>query len=410
MPSCYGGGVLTGSDILQTAARYYQAHLTDERREFLRTRYGLTADFVKDSQIGYAPHLFRDGVYVHLRHNGFSHEEIIRTGLSYEVTSPAGKPDGRDLFRGRLMFPYLVAGVPVYFIGRQTDHTPEIPGRDIPKYVKQIVREGGFHEPIFGQDSVIPGEPLIITEGITDALIVLQSGYSCISPVTTGFKETKVQEMVEHCRKASAVYIINDNENSGAGLKGAVKTALSLHSAGIVNYIGELPRPAGVDKVDMNDFIRGGGDLVAVLQSACNANDHPALQEERRTRRREQSGYRQVQTRRRLPGPYRGKDDIGALKQRMPSVSEYSGIPLGKRGSHPVYGSATGNNFQVNADGETWTSYHANARKGGDILKLIALEQGFLADETLPLRGDAFLKTKKYCEERWPAETSKQHA
>lgn len=396
---------MTGSDILQTAARYYQAHLTDERRDFLWTRYGLTADFVKESQIGYAPHLFRDGVYVHLRHNGFSHEEIIRSGLVYEVTSPAGKPDGRDIFRGRLMFPYLVAGVPIYFIGRQTDNTPERPGKDIPKYKKQTVREGGFHEPIFGQDSVKPGEPLIITEGITDALIVLQSGYSCISPVTTGFKKEKVPEMVDHCRTASAVYIINDNEFSGAGLEGAVRTALALHSAGIVNYIGELPRPAGVGKVDMNDFIRGGGDLAAVLRSACNANDHPALQEERRNHRREQSQYRQAQTRRRLSGPYQGKNTTEALKQRMPSLSSYAGISPGKRGAHPVYGSTHGDNFVISDNGETWTSFHGGAEKGksGDILKLIALEQGFLSDETLSLRGDAFLKTKKYCEERWPA-------
>jgi hypothetical protein len=69
-----------------------------------------------------------------------------------------------------------------------------------------------------------------------------------------------------------------------------------------------------------------------------------------------------------------------------------------------VYGSIHGDNFAISEDGETWVSFHGGAEKGkgGDILKLIALEQGYLTDEREPLRGEAFKQTIRYCRERWP--------
>jgi len=43
---------------------------------------------------------------------------------------------------------------------------------------------------------------------------------------------------------------------------------------------------------------------------------------------------------------------------------EYTGIPPGGRGSHPVYGSIHGDNFAISEDGETWVSFHGGGRKG----------------------------------------------
>ena len=87
----------------------------------------------------------------------------------------------------------------------------------------------------------------------------------------------------------------------------------------------------------------------------------------------------------------------------MPTISAHTGIAPGERGSHPVYGSTHGDNFAVSEDGETWTSFHGGdaSGKGGNIFKLIALEQGFMTDERQLLRGDEFIQTIKYCQERW---------
>jgi DNA primase len=42
-------------------------------------------------------------------------------------------------------------------------------------------------EPIYGLDTVEPGDPVLITEGIADAITAHEAGYPCISPVTVQF-------------------------------------------------------------------------------------------------------------------------------------------------------------------------------------------------------------------------------
>jgi hypothetical protein len=393
------------SNLLEEACRFYEKHLTGEHRAFLLSRYGFRPEFVEASRIGYAP---ADGtaLLLHLMDRGFEGEEIVRSGLIFRREKSGGTVTG-DLFRGRIVFPYLAGDqTPAYFIARATDATPTH-GDDIPpKYVKQIATPDGPKEPIFGYWSVMEGAPLIITEGIADALAALQDCRSCISPVTTAFKRERIDEAAEYCRRAGSVCIINDNEESSAGLKGAARTALALLKHGITRvYIGSLPRPEGVAKLDLNDYLREGGDLDPILAAAIPADDHPAVEEERR---QEWEGaatiYRSDLARQRRAGKPQGEDDdIEELKRRMPSLSAYTGIAPGKRGSHPVCGSTHGDNFAISRDGETWTSFHGGNEKGksGNIFKVIALEQGFLADEGLALRGEAFVKTIAYCRERW---------
>lgn len=397
--------------IMEDACRFFEQHLTDEHRAFLLARYGLKPWFVEKMRMGYAP-TDHDALLMHLMNRGYSGDEIIGSGLVHRWDRD-GSMGVTDQFRGRRVFPYLDGeGNPLYFIGRQTDETPPIWNKEReeydkpPKYKKVKNTSNGPREPIFGTWSVIEGEPLIITEGITDALAVLQDCRPCISPVTTRFKEERIDEAAEYCRKAGPVYIINDNEESDAGLEGAVKTAYALQCHGIVQvYIGNLPRPEGVEKVDLNDYLRGGGDLDPILEAATPADEHPAVKEEQR--KKIQAGVAALRSevsrqRWQVSGKKNG-DDIEDLKRRMPSLSTYTGTPTGGRGPHPVYGSTHGDNFAISADGETWTSFHGGNERGksGNIFKLIALEQGFLDDEDAPLRGEAFKRTIEYCKERW---------
>lgn len=393
--------------LMEEACRFYEARLTDEHRAFLLDRYGFQPCFVGRSRIGYAP---ADGtaLLLHLMDRGYGGEEIIASGLVQRWTKE-GKTGVTDHFRGRIIFPYLDGdGNPAYFIGRQTDETPTH-GDAVPaKYKKQIVTETGPREPIFGTWSLIDGEPLIVTEGIADALAALQDCRPCISPVTTSFKRERIDEAAAYCRRAGAVYVVMDNEESAAGLKGAAKTAYALLTHGIERvYIGTLPRPEGIEKVDLNDYLRGGGDLAPVLAEAVPAAEHPAVQEERRQAILAGcAALRSAVTRERwqTSGKKRRRgDDIDDLKRRMPSLSAYTGIAPGKRGPHPVYGSTHGDNFTVSRDGETWTSFHGGNEEGksGNLFKLIALEQGFLTDEDRPLRGEAFKQTIEYCRGRW---------
>jgi len=391
--------------LMETACRFYEAHLTDDHRAFLQERYGLIPAFVEAMRIGYAP---PDGtaLLLHLMDRGHSTDDILRSGLvsRWEKKDRTGITDH---LRGRIVFPYLSEQLaPLYMIGRATDETPADRSGSVPKYKKQIVKPDGPQEPIFGAWSVYSGDPLIITEGVTDALAVLQDSRPCISPVTTSFKEEKVAEVVTLCKGVAWVCIVNDNEESGAGTQGAAKTALTLLKNGIAEvYIATLPRPEGVEKIDACDFLRGGGDLEGVLADAIHADVHPAIREERRKETQAAvTAYRaEIARQRRIRNGTNNDDKIEELKNRMPSLSAYTGIAPGKRGAHPVYGSTHGDNFAVSEDGETWTSFHGGEEKGkgGNIFKLIALEQGFLTDECRPLRGEAFKQTIRYCRERW---------
>jgi hypothetical protein len=399
---------------MEDACRFFERHLTDEHRRHLWTRYGLMPDFVEAMRIGYAP---ADGsaLLLHLMDRGYSRDEIIGSGLvvPWQRTDEDGgtRSGVSDLFRGRIVFPYLDADLrPAYFIGRMTDATPALAGMTPAKYKKQLVTIDGPREPICGVWSVSPGDPLIITEGITDCLAVLQAGRPCISPVTTRFKREQAPEVAELVRRSGGpVYILNDNEESGEGGKGAANIAYLLISQALDGarvFIGSPPRPEGVEKVDLNDFLRSGGDLDAVIAEAIPAEEHPGvLAEQKRVYARIAADVKQQRDRQRWiesgKKPRRG-ESIEDLKARMPSLSAYTGIP-GGRGSHPVYGSIHGDNFLISEDGETWVSFHGGAEPGksGNLFKLIALEQGYLTDEREPLRGEAFKQTIRYCRERW---------
>lgn len=397
--------------LMESACRFYERSLAVEHRAFLLERYGFQPWFVRGSRIGYAPESGA-ALLMYLMDAGHTQAEIFSSGLvtRWDVD---GRSGAGDHFRGRIVFPYLSEErLPLYFIGRAT---PQTPGEAPAKYKKQVVVDGGATEPIFGAWSIVPGEPVIITEGIADSLSVLQYPMASISPVTTSFKKQRIDEAAEYCRKASAVYLINDNEVSGAGLQGATRTALALQTHGISRiYIGTIPRPEGVGKVDLNDYLRNGGNLDDLLATATPADQHPAVMGERqkewdagiaRLRSavvRQRWEAQQAKKKGKEKAPAKGVD-IEDLKARMPSLAAYTGISPGKRGPHPVYGSVNGDNFVLSPNGETWTSFHGgnDQGKGGNLFKLIALEQGFLADESQPLRGDAFVRTVAYCRDRW---------
>jgi len=98
--------------------------------------------------------------------------------------------------------------------------------------------------------------------------------------------------------------------------------------------------------VDLNDFLRSGGDLDAVIAEAIPAEEHPAVREEqKRMYARIAADIKQQRDRQRWiesgKKPRRG-ESVEDLKARMPTPSSYTGIPPGGRGSHPVYGSIHG--------------------------------------------------------------------
>jgi len=362
---------------LETAAAFFEASLQERHREHLRTRYGLTDETIARARIGFAP-ADRSALILRLMDAGLEAEEIRASGLF-----AVGLSGLFPLWRGRLVLPYLLGGRPAYFIARQTDETTDtLPG----KYAKQkrstLTAAGeripnGITEPIFGADTVRTGAPLIITEGVTDCISAHQAGYAAVSPVTIRFKKEHAAALVELCRPAGRIYLIMDAEASGAGLRGAVDTGLALARRGLRPYLCEIPRPEGLEKGDLNEFVRDGGDVAALFAAAIDVDEHPIADEILRLEagragdrlRSETIRQRAALSKNPKKGPTGPRLDKAEVLAAMPPLSALVGFE--GYGEHPRYGSATGHNLSV--DGDRWYCFHKGNEGGGGPLEWFAI-------------------------------------
>jgi DNA primase catalytic core len=259
----------TVEHIFEEACRFYEANMPDQIRSYLNQR-GISDETIKKQRLGFAP---RDGPSLldHLLEIG--HHQLAKSGLFIVKSEELAF----DLFQGRLMIPYLANHRPMYFIGRQTEFTPDKPW-EAGKYKKLLTHSNAHpyvsptvqNRYLFGTDSLRPGELVIVTEGIMDAIMAIQAGYSCISPATVRFAKKDFPLLLRETRRSSRTYIVNDSEDNEAGQKGAVATAGFLESKGRQALLVELPRQNGVDKVDLADFLHQEGpeELKKLLQTA----------------------------------------------------------------------------------------------------------------------------------------------
>jgi len=265
-------------------------------REYFHDR-GWTDATIDDARLGWAP-ASRTGLLDHLMREGYDRDAILGTGLFTE--------DFRPLWQGRYVLPYFDPdGQPVYAISRSTgsagggavgyDGHPAdgLSGKYAkPAHTKPYAR---ISEPIYGLGSVEDGQPVLVTEGIADAITAHQAGYACISPVTTRFKRDDREQLREVLddHDVPRAYVVQDAERpssdldeddrltltqAGEGLRGALDTAAYLVENDIDAQLAELPRP-GLDKVDLDDYLHEwstDGSLAPVLASSKPAREHPA--------------------------------------------------------------------------------------------------------------------------------------
>lgn len=248
-------------ECLTAAARAYHDNLTDEMYDDIKAKWGITRETCDQMLIGSCrTDGSEKGV---LRNAGFSFDEMLSTGLFSGVTNAISS------YKGRYTFPYWVRGRVEYMDGRRTEHTPGWKGKTPPKHYKLRTNKGEeknkyisiyIKNIIFGTDSLSTNKDYcLIAEGIADAIMAIQEGFPCVSPVTTKFNHVDHPRILKLVRKFKKVYICMDNERGGAGLAGAYATAKHLIDNGIDAYIVELPRPEKVDKIDLADYLRDHG-------------------------------------------------------------------------------------------------------------------------------------------------------
>jgi predicted P-loop ATPase len=108
-----------------------------------------------------------------------------------------------------------------------------------------------------------------VTEGVADCLVALQADVLTISPATVRFSKACYPRLLQLARHAQRMIICNDNEDSQAGMKGAMATAAFLDREGVDVRLVTLPRPAGVSKIDLADFLKS--HITEDFQRLCDA-------------------------------------------------------------------------------------------------------------------------------------------
>ena len=159
------------------------------------------------------------------------------------AATSAFRPTAQDglvpFFDGRIVFPYWSRGRVVFMIGRQTPWTPD-QSWEKSKYKKLAVqndRDGSHVAPciqndvLFNEDVLLTRpERVIITEGVTDCISLMEHGFPTVSPVTVQIREADWARLLPKLAGVKTVYICQDNEISEAGMNGA--HADGAHSRG----------------------------------------------------------------------------------------------------------------------------------------------------------------------------------
>jgi DNA primase len=245
-----------------------------------REQWGLTADTLQRFRVGFAP-VSPKALWTHLQEAGFPPLDLKKSGLFVLVNG-----EFLDFYQGRIIFPDWSAlplnshwGDVVYFIGRQTEQTPNVHWEK-GKYKKLLthsekhpyVSEAVSNRYFFGEHALGQARDgdLLITEGIADALAAFQTGIPCLSPGTVTFREADWPRLTHRTRIARHVIIINDAEANQAGERGALKTAAYLFRQGIDARIGTLPRPEGLEKIDIADYLKShtGDEFRQIMSEA----------------------------------------------------------------------------------------------------------------------------------------------
>ncbi|MBZ5622141.1 MAG: hypothetical protein LAQ69_25945 [Acidobacteriia bacterium] len=92
-------------------------------------------------------------------------------------------------------------------------------------------------------EDVLAARPdrIVITEGVTDCISLMEHGFPVVSPVTVQIKDADWERILPKLAGAKTIFLCQDNELSDAGMRGALRTAQILIENGITTRVATLP-------------------------------------------------------------------------------------------------------------------------------------------------------------------------
>ncbi len=277
-------------EALTALAEFYHRRLKEAPKvlEWLHAHYGISDDTIDSLQIGFAANgacqdngtKYR-GVLSALtkRKDPFTLRELGATG----AFNPTSQDSLYPFFDRRIIFPYWSRGRVVFMIGRQTPWTPDNE-YERGKYKKLRVhndRKNHYIAPsinnshLYNEDCLLARpERVIITEGVTDCIALMERGFPVVSPVTVRIRASDWSRLLPKLQGVKTVYICQDNEVSEVGLNGALQTASVLTGHKIETKLVVLPldekqqqaRRELRERFDLEAAV-GAGELTKLLDS-----------------------------------------------------------------------------------------------------------------------------------------------
>lgn len=233
-------------ELLTELCEYWHEALMDnlELKAMAMETYGLSEEGLAFLKIGWA---------VDIPNHYFENKDLLTdAGL---VSSDWEQP-----LADRITIPYFAYNQVVWVAGRS-------PRRNAAVRKYNCLYRTSFVTPrLYGFDEARkwndPHAPLFITEGLFDAGKALNDG---ARTVAVGGVDMITPEVLNDVKALVTLlpepikYIVFDNEQSGKGTIGALAVAQKIVKLGPDPLILELPRPEGVKKVDLCDFLMQEG-------------------------------------------------------------------------------------------------------------------------------------------------------
>lgn len=234
---------------LTALANYYHHQLLGnaEVLTWFRSKYGIGDETIARLKVGFAV----DGETSAARTlaegpQAFTLRELAATSAFHPTAQDGVIP----FFERRIVFPYWGRGHVVFMIGRRTPWTPD-QGWEKAKYKKLAVRNERDrshvapcirNDVLYNEDVLLTHpERVIITEGVTDCISLMEHGFPVVSPVTVQIREADWERLLPKLAGVKTVFVCQDNEVSEAGLHGAMRTAGILAGSGILTRVATLP-------------------------------------------------------------------------------------------------------------------------------------------------------------------------
>jgi putative DNA primase/helicase len=217
--------------ILNSAADIYHSFLTDTQRTYFHKR-GITDKTIDELKIGWSLNPCEK-----LQELGYVQEDISATGLLSWIN--------------RLVFPYLRNGKCQYMVSRASVWEELESSFADSKYMK-LKRTEESENPIWGIDSLRRQGPVIIAEGIMDAISCYQEGYAVLTAVTGAFSANQKKELYSLLKGREVIVCMDYDPISQAGQKFTEKLANELYKNGILCKVVNLNN--GKLKIDINEL------------------------------------------------------------------------------------------------------------------------------------------------------------